>query len=369
MKINVVPANGGITNIKNNLFGEGEEVYFEAVPNQYYYFDFWSGDIKSNQSVISLNIYSNLNVNANFKLLDSDNDGIPDRDDLCDKTIIGTLVDENGCSNMDIDYDNDGVYNHLDICPNTPPYTTVNSEGCQLVERDGNGYTLKATFRANEYLGEVILFEGDSLLIVRNWEHLRSLGPSTYNKNVKIITSYIDELRELCSLPCQISDKFDMSVWDLSNVRSMYFTFWNTNGFNQDLSNWDVSNVESMEGIFFHAYNLNVDLLNWDVGKVKNMKRMFRGAFYANPDLSLWDVSNVTNMKEMFHGTDISQDLKYWDVSKVTDMEGMFFNAKYFNQDLSIWDVGKVIECDNFYENTESWSLPKPSFIKCNPDG
>ena len=58
VKINVVPENGGITNIKNNLFGEGEEVYFEAVPNQYYYFDFWSGDIKSNQSVISLNIYS-----------------------------------------------------------------------------------------------------------------------------------------------------------------------------------------------------------------------------------------------------------------------------------------------------------------------
>ena len=105
----------------------------------------------------------------------------------------------------------------------------------------------------------------------------------------------------------------------MSNVKSMYFTFWNTIGLNQDLSKWDVSNVESME--------------------------------------------------EMFLGTDIAQDLKSWDVSNVQNMEKMFYDAQYYNQDLSIWDVGNVTDCDSFYENAKSWSLPKPSFIKCNPDG
>ena len=100
-----------------------------------------------------------------------------------------------------------------------------------------------------------------------------------------------------------------------------------------------------------------------------SMKRMFRGAFYANPDVSQWDVSKVTNMLEMFHGTDIAQDLKNWNVSNVTNMEKMFYDAKSFNQDLSIWDVGNVTDCNSFYENAKSWSLPKPSFIKCNPDG
>ena len=74
-------------------------------------------------------------------------------------------------------------------------------------------------------------------------------------------------------------------------------------------------------------------------------------------------------MLEMFHGTDIAQDLKNWNVSNVTNMEKMFYDAKSFNQDLSIWDVGNVTDCNSFYENAESWSLPKPSFIKCNPDG
>ena len=46
-----------------------------------------------------------------------------------------------------------------------------------------------------------------------------------------------------------------MSSWDLSNVKSMYFTFWNLMEFDQDISKWDVSSVEDMEGLFFHSYN------------------------------------------------------------------------------------------------------------------
>ena len=41
-----------------------------------------------------------------------------------------------------------------------------------------------------------------------------------------------------------------MKTWDLTNVKSMYFTFWNTIGYNQDISNWNTINVKTMEGVF-----------------------------------------------------------------------------------------------------------------------
>ncbi len=364
---NVYPEGSGSTSQVKNIFLGGDEVIILANPNEYYDFDSWSGDYESNNPEIKFKIISNVSITANFKLLDSDMDGVADKDDLCKKTQTGTKVNSVGCSEVDNDYDNDGVINIDDNCPNTPNNTSVNNSGCSLIKLDENGTTLKATFYASDYLGEVVLYKGDSVMIVRDWNHIRSLGPSTYNKEVRFATSFIEEIRELCSLPCVISDKFDMSSWDVSGVKSMYFTFWNTNGFNQDISNWDVSGVQSMEGIFFHAYNTNVDISSWDVSNVKNMKRMFRGALYANPDVSLWDVSQVTDMKEMFMGTDIAQDLKNWDVSNVTNMEKMFYDAKNFNQDLSIWDVGNVSECNSFYENASSWNLPKPSFINCDP--
>lgn len=365
--INIFPEDAGSTSQVNSFYFEGDEIILLAIPNEFYEFDRWSGDYESNNSEIRFIIKNNFSITANFKLLDSDKDGIVDKEDQCLDTEIGTKVNSVGCSDEDFDYDNDGVINSEDNCPNTPTSTSVNNKGCSLIKLHDNGITLKATYSALDYIGGVVLFDGDSVMIVRDWDHILSLDPSTYNKEVKFATSFIEETRELCSFPCKISDNFDMSTWDMSGVKSMYFTFWNTNGFNQDLSKWDVSAVESMEGIFFHAYNMNVDISSWNVSNVRNMKRMFRGAKYANPDVSQWDVSEVRDMKEMFLGTDIAQDLKNWDVSNVINMEKMFYDAKYFNQDLSIWDVGNVSECNSFYENASSWNLPKPDFINCDP--
>ena len=49
-------------------------------------------------------------------------------------------------------------------------------------------------------------------------------------------------------------------------------------------------------------------------------------------------------------------------------MEKMFYGAKYFNQDLSNWNVDNVENCDSFYEGAEAWVLPKPNFLKCDPN-
>lgn len=69
--------------------------------------------------------------------LDSDNDGIFDKDDTCPDTPKGDSVDHNGCTLLN-DSDNDGVSDEEDRCPNTSPGTKVNDQGCEL-DSDGDG--------------------------------------------------------------------------------------------------------------------------------------------------------------------------------------------------------------------------------------
>ncbi|MDA9361467.1 thrombospondin type 3 repeat-containing protein, partial [Flavobacteriaceae bacterium] len=62
-------------------------------------------------------------------------------DDLCPNTPIGTIVDDTGCSQQDLDIleenkddDGDGVPNILDRCNDTPSDTEVDLNGCTLAE-------------------------------------------------------------------------------------------------------------------------------------------------------------------------------------------------------------------------------------------
>lgn len=364
----ILPDLSGTLNLYSGIFNDGENITLEAYPNEFYEFISWSGSEFGYDSVLNFNMNEDKIIFVEFRKKDSDGDGISDDIDKCNNTPIGLLVNNEGCTSLQADYDKDGIINEFDICPNTKTNTSVSNDGCPLIFLDENGVTLKATELAADSIGKTVLFESDSIIIIRDWNHLRSLNPPNYKGNNIIVTTFLDKTDIICQTPCAISDNFSMSSWDLSNVKSMYFTFWNLNGFDQDISKWDVRNVEDMEGLFFHSYNLNVDLSSWNVSKVKNMKRMFRGAYYANPDVSLWNVSNVENMLEMFYETDINQDLKKWNIEKVTNMEKMFYSAKYFNQDLSIWNVENVTECNSFNENADSWALPRPNFLKCDPD-
>ncbi|MGI9275461.1 MAG: OmpA family protein [Endozoicomonas sp.] len=66
---------------------------------------------------------------------DADQDRVPDDQDRCNRTPLGTPVDIHGCSDDD---DNDKVANGRDQCPRTPPGTTVDAFGCS-VDTDGDG--------------------------------------------------------------------------------------------------------------------------------------------------------------------------------------------------------------------------------------
>ncbi|HXI20066.1 MAG TPA: OmpA family protein, partial [Gemmatimonadales bacterium] len=67
--------------------------------------------------------------------LDSDHDGVIDRDDRCPDTPVGAAVDAAGCPR---DSDGDGVIDRDDKCPNTPAGTPVDAAGCPR-DSDGDG--------------------------------------------------------------------------------------------------------------------------------------------------------------------------------------------------------------------------------------
>ena len=70
---------------------------------------------------------------------DNDGDGvINDLDLLCPNTPAGEAVNEEGCSQSELDDDEDGVMNNVDLCPGTPVATSVDGDGCSAEQRDSD---------------------------------------------------------------------------------------------------------------------------------------------------------------------------------------------------------------------------------------
>jgi OOP family OmpA-OmpF porin len=64
-------------------------------------------------------------------LSDNDQDGVTDDIDECPNTVSGATVNPNGCERDD---DNDGVVNHRDNCPDSRPGVRVDVYGCEIVD-------------------------------------------------------------------------------------------------------------------------------------------------------------------------------------------------------------------------------------------
>lgn len=73
------------------------QVKLTAVAANDWEFDSWSGDVSGSNNPIELSIDKEYQLSANFKLKDTDLDGVPDRDDSCPNTSSGTQVNQDGC--------------------------------------------------------------------------------------------------------------------------------------------------------------------------------------------------------------------------------------------------------------------------------
>lgn len=143
---------------------------------------------------------------------------------------------------------------------------------------------------------------------------------------------------------------YDVSQWDVSNVKKMDQTFY-CSSFKGDLSSWDVSNVRSMSQMFHNSQNMITGLENWNVSNVRNMDYMFESNRFFNENIGNWDVSNVKTMKGMFKNSRFNRDISKWDVSGVEDMSEMFEDC-FFGGNIDNWNVSNVINLSRmFYHN------------------
>ena len=162
----------------------------------------------------------------------------------------------------------------------------------------------------------------------------------------------------------------NISMWNVSNMVSMFGFFSSISAFNQDIGDWDVSSVTDMRYMFQNATSFNQDIGDWDVSSVTEYGAIcFVIATSFSQDIGDWDVSNVSShylppeneyccydgMLAMFRNSPFNQDISNWDVSSVTAMSYMFANTP-FNQDISIWNVGNVRMFGYMFWNAESFN-------------
>jgi len=139
--------------------------------------------------------------------LDSDKDGVLDKDDKCPDTPIGVNVDKDGCP---LDSDRDGVYDYLDKCPDTPIGVNVDKDGCpppaapaQVIKREAAAETVvaekkritlnvefdtnkstirKKSFKEIDDLGGVLKNQPKLIVLIEG--HTDNVGKAAYNKKL-----------------------------------------------------------------------------------------------------------------------------------------------------------------------------------------
>ena len=114
-----------------------------------------------------------------------------------------------------------------------------------------------------------------------------------------------------------LNKNFDVSGWNVKNVKDMNSTFNGCKNFDCDLSCWDVSNVENMEFMFNYCTSFKGNgLENWNVSNVKRTDMMFNNcAKFSGKSIENWNVSNVLEARNMFcRCENFDCDLSNWHI-------------------------------------------------------
>jgi surface protein len=166
---------------------------------------------------------------------------------------------------------------------------------------------------------------------------------------------------------------WDISNWDVTNVREVGNCFYNCTSFNQDISSWNVGNVTGSNSFRFMFYGCtafdrslndwgdvlsrgdsldfdsmfencakyNGPMSKWAGLNITSMNAMFAGCKVFNQPLGTWDTSTCISLYRVFDGAErFNKPLTSWNTANIRNMAYMFRNANAFTQDLSSWDVG-----------------------------
>jgi hypothetical protein len=125
--------------VSPSIYQGTSQVKLTAVPTEGWEFTEWTGDATGSENPITIEIDGAKAIAAVFAKKDTDGDGVPDLDDLCEDTPEGEEADENGCAPSQKDTDSDGVTDDVDQCPDTPSDEEADENGCAPSQKDTDG--------------------------------------------------------------------------------------------------------------------------------------------------------------------------------------------------------------------------------------
>lgn len=133
-------------------------------------------------------------------------------------------------------------------------------------------------------------------------------------------------------MDCKKLQRIDVSNWNVSNVNSLYKTFYGCSLLSEikGIENLNVSNVTDANGLFYNCNSLKeLDLSNWNANKITDTTEMFYNCNeLQNIDLSGWN-ANIKWMRGMFERCYTLKNLNMSniDVSNVKDFEYLFLEC------------------------------------------
>jgi hypothetical protein len=105
--------------------------------------------------------------------------------------------------------------------------------------------------------------------------------------------------------------ELDLSGWDVSNVKSLRYLF--ASGYTKvlkklNMSNWDTRKLEDVYDMFSDNSSypfkiLELDISGWNVSNLQSMNYAFYNLKTPVIDLSTWDLSYVSSFDRTFGGT------------------------------------------------------------------
>ena len=129
----------------------------------------------------------------------------------------------------------------------------------------------------------------------------------------------------------------DLNSWDVSKIDDMEDLFRNIK-FNFNVSKWDVKNVKNFKNMFNYCEKFNCDLSKWNVSKGISFEGMFEGCKRFNQSLNSWDMRNSTSIRRMFYRCKYNKPLNKWKLYRIRDMEEVFAFSS-FNQNINDWNL------------------------------
>ena len=176
----------------------------------------------------------------------------------------------------------------------------------------------------NQYINE-------KFQVSKNYTHQYTYQPKNKDELIDYITYKIKkEGFGTKDNPLDLNDIDTSKITDMSKLFDAIdgpLNNLSNNGY-FDISDWDVSNVKNM-CYMFYVSNFDGDISDWNVSSVKNMSFMFKWSKFTgkNGDISNWDVSNVENMYEMFNNSRFNGNIDNWDVQNTKIMYAIFANC------------------------------------------